>query len=179
MGLYYLDMFSGIGGFALAAEWAGINFDECYFSEIDPYCVNVYKKRFPNSKPLGDIRKVNYEKLPKGKWIVTGGFPCQPHSVAGKRKGAADERDLWAECRRMLCELRPDVALFENVSRLLISDGRRFFNGVLSDIHKSGFNAEWNIISASEIGAPHIRKRIWIVCTKAADRGGGLANAGR
>jgi DNA (cytosine-5)-methyltransferase 1 len=134
-----------------------------YFSEVDEYAVNVFQKRFPEAIALGDVRAIKYEKLPKGEWVIAGGFPCQPHSVAGKRGGAADERDLWPECARMLGQLRPKVALFENVPGLFISDGGRFFNRVLSDISKNGYDAEWQIISAAEVGAKHLRKRVWIV----------------
>jgi DNA (cytosine-5)-methyltransferase 1 len=164
MGRFYLDLFSGIGGFALGAQWAGMEFDGHYFSEIEKYAVDIYKKRFPEAEALGDIRNVDYGKLPKGEWYVAAGFPCQPHSVAGKKQASKDERDLWPECRRMLCELRPRAALFENVPGLFISDGGRFFNGILSDIYRCGYDAEWEVISAAETGAPHIRKRVWIVC---------------
>jgi DNA (cytosine-5)-methyltransferase 1 len=163
---YYLDLFAGIGGFALGVKWAGVNFDGHYFSEIDKYAVKVYKMRFHNARNLGDIRYVRYEKLPKGEWFVTGGFPCQPHSVAGKKRADQDERDLWPECARMLRDLQPRAALFENVPGLLTSNGGRFFNRVLSDISASGYDAEWQVISAAEIGAPHLRKRVWIVCYK-------------
>jgi len=134
----YIDLFSGIGGFALAAYWSGLRFDKHYFSEVDDYAVRLYQKRFPEAIPLGDIRNVDYSKLPKGDYLVTGGFPCQPHSIAGKRKGCEDERDLWRECFRMLCELRPKFAVFENVPELLISNNGQFFNRVLSDIHRGG-----------------------------------------
>jgi DNA (cytosine-5)-methyltransferase 1 len=160
---YYLDLFAGIGGFALGANWAGIQFDGHYFSEVDEYGIRIYKKRFPSALELGDVRKINYAALPRGEWFVSGGFPCQPHSVAGRKQASKDERDLWPECRRMLCELRPRAALFENVPGLFNSDGGRFFNRIMSDIHQCGFDAEWQIISASEVGALHIRKRIWIV----------------
>jgi DNA (cytosine-5)-methyltransferase 1 len=160
----FFDIFSGIGGFALGAYRAGLHFNKHYFSEIDEYAVQVYQKRFPEAEPLGDIRNVDYRKLPEGEWIVTGGFPCQPHSIAGKKKGAGDERDLWPECARMLRELRPAIALFENVPGLFISNRGEFFNRILSDISTSGYDAEWQTISASEIGAPHIRNRVWIVC---------------
>jgi DNA (cytosine-5)-methyltransferase 1 len=159
----YLDLFSGIGGFALGAYWAGLRFDKHYFSEVEPYAVELYQKRFPESNYLGDIKSVNYSELPKGQWLVTGGFPCQPHSVAGKQQGSKDERDLWPECCRMLRELRPTVALFENVPGLFISDGGQFFNRVLSDISESGYACEWQVISAQDVGAPHLRKRVWIV----------------
>jgi DNA (cytosine-5)-methyltransferase 1 len=160
---YYLDLFSGIGGFALGAYWAGLRFEDHYFSEVDDYAVRLYQKRFPRAKPLGDIRSINYADLPKGEWLATGGFPCQPHSSAGKRRGAGDERDLWSECSRMLCELQPRIALFENVPELLVSNGGEFFNRVMSDIFQNGYDAEWQIISAAAVGAPHRRKRVWLV----------------
>ena len=163
----FLDLFSGIGGFALGAYWAGLRFDKHYFSEIDDYAIQLYQKRFPNAIPLGDIRSIDYGKLPRGEYLVTGGFPCQPHSNAGLRKGKDDQRDLWIECRRMLRDLRPTIALFENVTGLFTSPGKErkgeFFNGILSDIHQSGYDAEWQVISARDVGAPHIRKRIFIV----------------
>ena len=116
---YYLDLFSGIGGFALGAYWAGLRFDKHYFSEIEPYAIELYQKRFPEAEALGDIKNVCYSKLPRGEYLVTGGFPCQPHSISGKRQAENDKRDLWAECKRMLCELQPGMALFENVGGLL------------------------------------------------------------
>ena len=164
-------MFSGIGGFALAAYNSGLRFNAHYFSEIDEYAVKVYKKRFPDAIALGDIREIEYEKLPKGNWLVTGGFPCQPHSLCGDRKGGADERNLWFACAEAISKIRPKIALFENVPGLLSSNGGYFFNKVLSDISARGYDAEWQIISANDVGAPHLRKRIWIV---AYPNGGGL-----
>jgi site-specific DNA-cytosine methylase len=93
---YYLDMFSGIGGFALAAYNTGLRFDAHYFSEIDDYAVKVYKERFPEAIGLGDIRGVDYEKLPKGDWFITGGFPCQPHSKIGRRGGGKGQAQFMA-----------------------------------------------------------------------------------
>ncbi|MDR1596318.1 MAG: DNA (cytosine-5-)-methyltransferase, partial [Treponema sp.] len=146
---YFFDLCAGIGGFALGAYWAGIKFDGHYFSEVDEYGISIYKKRFPKALELGDARKINYAALPGGEWLAAGGFPCQPHSIAGRKQASRDERDLWPECRRMLCELRPRAALFENVPGLFNSDGGRFFNGIMSDIHRCGYDAEWQIISAS------------------------------
>jgi DNA (cytosine-5)-methyltransferase 1 len=160
----YLDMFSGIGGFALGAAMSGTKFENHYFSEVNEYAINVYKEHFPAAIALGDARQINYRELPRGDWIVTGGFSCQLHSNAGRRNGENDERDLWAECERVLRELRPRIALFENVPAITLSNGGRFFNRVLSDISTSGYDAEWKIISASSIGAPHRRDRLWIVC---------------
>jgi DNA (cytosine-5)-methyltransferase 1 len=160
---YYLDIFAGIGGFALGAKWAGMEFAGHYFSEVDKYAIGVYQKRFKSAVGVGDIRKVDYSKLPAGDWYVSGGFPCQPHSVAGKRKASEDERDLWGECARMLRELRPKIALFENVPGLFVSERGLFFNRVLRDMAESGYDAEWQTISACDIGAPHLRRRVWIV----------------
>ena len=160
---YFLDMFSGIGGFALAAYNTGLRFDGHYFSEIDEYAVSIYKKRFPDAIPLGDIRGIDYEKLPKGEWFVTGGFPCQPHSLSGKREGQNDKRDLWPMCAKAISKIRPRIALFENVPGIFNSNGGKFFNKILSDISKSGYDAEWQVISAQEVGAPHKRERVWIV----------------
>ena len=160
---YFLDLFSGIGGFALGAYWADLRFTEHYFSEIDPYCVELYKKRFPNSIALGDVTKINYNDLPKGVWLITGGFPCQPHSLCGLRGGGNDKRDLWSECERAIREIRPEIALFENVPGLFTTDNGTFFNRVLSDITKNGYDCEWKCLQACEIGAPHKRARIWII----------------
>ena len=167
---YFLDLFSGIGGFALAAYWAGLRFDVHYFSEVEPYAVELYQKRFPGAIALGDITKIDYGKLLKGDWLVTGGFPCQPHSVAGKKEGKNDKRDLWPECARVLRELLPRTALFENVPGLFNSDGGRFFNRILSDIFQCGYDAEWCSISAAEAGAPHKRERVWIVAHPKGER---------
>jgi DNA (cytosine-5)-methyltransferase 1 len=159
----YLDLFSGIGGFALGAKWAGLEFEKHYFSEVDDYAIRVYQEQFPGAIALGDIRRIKYAELPTGDYYVTGGFPCQPHSIAGKRKAGEDERDLWPECERMLMQLRPRIALFENVPGILVSNRGRFFNRILSDMAKCGYNVEWKIISARDIGALHLRKRVWII----------------
>src|SRR6185369_8947599 len=127
----FLDMFSGLGGLPLAAYWSGLQAENHYFSEVDPYAISVYQRRFPDASAAGDCRRIDYASLPAGEWLVCGGFPCQPHSQAGLRLGAEDERDLWPECARALRELRPKVAVFENVPGLFTSDGGRFFNRVL------------------------------------------------
>ncbi|GHV14604.1 hypothetical protein FACS189491_11110 [Spirochaetia bacterium] len=158
----YLSLFSGIGGFELGMYRSGIRCEEHYFSEIDEYAINVYRRHFPEAIALGDVRGIEYGKLPGGEWLATGGFPCQPHSVRGKRKGAGDQRNLWPECARMLRQLRPACAVFENVTGLFVSDGGEFFNRVLSDISEGGYSAEWQVISAQDAGAPHRRERVWV-----------------
>jgi len=156
----YLDLFSGIGGFALGLYWAGWRFDEHYFSEIEPYCVELYQKRFPNAIPLGDIKEIDCGKLPKGEWVITGGFPCQDISIAGKGEGIQAERSgLWFEMWRVIRELRPRWVVAENVGAITF----RGLGAVVNSLAKIGYDCEWQDIRASDVGAPHRRERIWIV----------------
>lgn len=163
----YLDLFHGIGGFALGAYWAGMKFDNHLCSDIEKYPVELYKKRFPDSIQIGDITKVDWHKLKKdypGEWILTGGFPCQDISIAGKGRGLIDEKGnktrsgLWYEYQRGIGILRPKFAVMENVGALLI----RGLSEVLGSLSEIGYNAEWQNISAKQIGAQHQRNRIWI-----------------
>ena len=157
---YFLDLFAGIGGFALGAEWAGIKFDAHYFSEVDPYAISVYQHRFPDAIGLGDIKSIGGGQLPTGDWIIAGGFPCQDISVAGKGAGLEGERSgLWFEYARIIGELRPKYAIMENVGALTI----RGLDRVLGSLSEIGYDAEWQDIRASDVGAPHRRERIWIV----------------
>jgi DNA (cytosine-5)-methyltransferase 1 len=154
----HLDLFSGIGGFSIAAERSG--FRTIGFSEIDPYASAVLRKHWPTVPNFGDIRNVTEDMQVD---LITGGFPCQPFSVAGKRGGDSDERFLWPELVRILGNLRPSFALFENVPGLLSIDGGRTFNRILSDIQSIGYDLLWNCVPACAIGANHIRDRLWIV----------------
>jgi DNA (cytosine-5)-methyltransferase 1 len=165
----YLDLFSGIGGFALGAYWAGMKFDNHLCSDVEKYPVELYKKRFPDSIQLGDITKIDWHKLKKdfsGEWIITGGFPCQDISIAGKGKGLIDEKTgertrsgLWFDYWKGISILRPRFVIIENVRALL----NRELETVLANLSEIGYNAEWQIISAEDMGAPHKRERIWIV----------------
>jgi len=163
----YLDLFSGIGGFALGAYWAGMKFENHFCSDIEPYPVELYKLRFPDSIQLGDITKIDFEKLKKdypGEWILTGGFPCQDISVAGKGKGLIDENGnktrsgLWFEYWRAIRILRPRFVIIENVRALL----NRGLETVLSNLAEIGYNAEWQDLQARYFGAHHKRSRIFI-----------------
>jgi len=157
---YFLDLFSGIGGFALGAYWAGLRFDGHYFSEVDNYAIRVYQQRFPDAIGLGDIRKIRGQDLPKGDWITCGGFPCQDISVAGKGVGLAGERSgLWFEYARLIGEIQPQYAIMENVGALSF----RGLDAVLGSLAEIGYDAEWCDIRASDIGAHHRRERLWIV----------------
>ena len=159
----YLDLFSGIGGFAYGAYMAGFKAENHFYSEIDKYCIELYKKRFPDSIYLGDIKKIDCEKLKKeypGDWVITGGFPCQDISIAGKGVGLNGKRSgLWFEMFRIIRELRPKFVIAENVSAITF----RGLDRVLSCLAEIGYDAEWQDIRASDMGAPHRRERIWIV----------------
>lgn len=162
MNVRHLDLFSGIGGFALACSWTwGSRYENVGHSEVESYACKVYHKHFSESNCFGDITKIEWKEGQAD--IITGGFPCQPHSVAGKRKGKDDHRDLWGECIRAVRMVRPRIALFENVPGLFVSNGGRFFNRVVSDLADIGYDAEWQVLSAAAVGAPHLRKRVWIV----------------
>lgn len=160
----HLDLFSGIGGFALAAGWAG--FETIAFAETDAYCSKILKRHWPHVRNHGDVRGIDGYQF-RDIALVTAGFPCQPFSCAGARRGDRDERFLWPELARLLGEVQPRFALLENVPALLSIDGGRTFNRILSDLAALGFDAIWNCVPASAVGALHRRDRIWIVCCNA------------
>jgi DNA (cytosine-5)-methyltransferase 1 len=160
-----LDLFSGIGGFSLAARWAGM--ETAAFCEIDSFCQKVLKKNFPGVKIYDDIRTLTKEQLEKDGVIddsrtvglVCGGIPCQPFSLAGKQRGINDERYLWPEMYRIIRELRPPWVLIENVVGFV----KLALDLVIDDLEDEGYEARAFIIPASAVGAPHRRDRIWIV----------------
>jgi DNA (cytosine-5)-methyltransferase 1 len=154
------SLFAGIGGFDLAAERAG--FEVKWQVEIDDYATKVLEKHWPHVKRYRDIRAIDWNTV-ESVDLVCGGFPCQPHSSAGRRLGSADDRDLWPEVVRCLRGLGPRWFLGENVAGLLSSEAGRFFGTVLGDLAASGYDAEWNCLPASAVGAPHRRDRVWIM----------------
>lgn len=137
-------------------------------AEVEPFACAVYHKHFPDSVCVGGVENVSRDSLLERCGVlpdvVCGGFPCQPHSCAGKRLASADERDLWGECRRILGDVRPRFALFENVSGLLTSESGLFFNRVLSDLAALRYACQWQVVPAAAVGAPHRRDRIWMLC---------------
>lgn len=149
-----LDLFSGIGGFALACRWAGV--ETIGFAEIDDYASRVLAKNFPGVTNYGDVRNV-----PDGlsAWLVTGGFPCQPFSVAGKRGGTADDRYLWPEMAGVIERVRPTWVLAENVFGIV----RMELDTVLSDLEHIHYTAWPLVVPACGVDAPHRRERVWIV----------------
>ncbi|MDD4390228.1 MAG: DNA cytosine methyltransferase [Eubacteriales bacterium] len=154
--LTHIDLFSGIGGFALSARWAGIK--TVQFVEIDPFCHKVLNKNFPGVPIHNDIKTFQYSGA--SPFILTGGFPCQDISLAGKGAGLSGERSgLWSEYERIISELRPRYIIVENSTGLLV----RGFDRVLCDLSKNGYDAEWQVIRASDAGAPHKRERLYVV----------------
>jgi DNA (cytosine-5)-methyltransferase 1 len=158
--LKVLDLFSGIGGFSLGLESTG-HFETIAFVEKDEFCQKVLKKNFKNIPIEGDIRNVKGEKYKAD--VVTGGFPCQPFSVAGKRKGTDDDRYLWDETIRVVRECKPKYFIGENVEGLINIQEGMVLRQVQTDLEKEGFEVQCLVIPASGIGAWHQRKRIWII----------------
>jgi DNA (cytosine-5)-methyltransferase 1 len=151
------SLFSGIGGFDLGFQRAGI--ETAWQVEIDAYCRRVLARHFPEAERFSDIRECGAHNL-KPVDIISGGFPCQDISNAGKRAGIDGERSgLWSEYARIIRELRPRYVVVENVAALL----GRGMERVLGDLAAIGYDAEWQSIRASDVGAPHRRERIWIV----------------
>jgi DNA (cytosine-5)-methyltransferase 1 len=151
-----LDLFSGIGGFSLGLERAGMT--TVAFCEIDPFCRAVLKKHWPDVPQFEDVRKLRGEDVGPVD-LVCGGYPCQPFSTAGKRGGAEDDRHLWPEMFRIISELRPTWVLGENVAGHITLG----LDEVLSDLDALGYASRAFVISACAVDAPHRRDRVWIV----------------
>ena len=158
--LKLLDLFSGIGGFSLGLESTG-GFETIAFVEKNEFCQKVLKKHWPNITIEGDIRDVKGEKYQAD--IVTGGFPCQPFSVAGKRKGTDDDRYLWDETIRVVRECRPRWFIGENVEGLININNGVVLRQVQTDLEEAGFEVQCIVIPAAGVGAWHQRKRVWIL----------------
>lgn len=157
------SLFSGIGGIEIGFEREGI--ETAWFIENEPYAQAILKKRFPHAQIYGDITQLDFEAVPKVD-ILTGGFPCQDISNAGKRAGIEGSRSsLWKYYKKAIRVLRPKFALIENVSAL----ASRGLDVVLSDLASIGYDAEWYCIPASAIGAPHQRDRIFIIAYPNSD----------
>lgn len=162
----HLSLFSGIGGLDIAAEWAG--FETVGQCEWADYPTKVLEKHWPNVPRWRDVHDLTATDFTARTGLATvdcisGGFPCQPHSVAGKRQASADERDLWPEYRRVICEIKPRWVVAENVPGLLSSEDGRFFRGILRDFADMGFDVGWATFSAASVGAVHRRERMAII----------------
>lgn len=192
----HIDLFSGIGGFALAAQkvW-GEEYKNLLFCDYDKFCQNVIRKNFPGSIIFGDIRELTagsyVERLLEGKSeinatkrnealsrsakrlkvdLLTGGFPCQPFSQAGQRKGTADDRYLWPEMLRVIQEFSPRWIIGENVGGLVTWSDGLVLRQVFTDLEGEGYEVQAFIIPAVSVNAPHRRDRVWIIAHDRSDR---------
>ena len=158
--LKVLDLFSGIGGFALGLDSTGI-FDTIKFVEKDKYCQKVLRKNFPNIPIEEDIKNVEGKEYSAD--VVVGGFPCQPFSVAGKQKGTDDDRYLWPEMLRLIREIKPEFVIGENVQGIINLQNGMVLRQVQDQLESEGFEVQCFLIPASGIGAWHQRNRVWII----------------
>lgn len=152
------SLFSGIGGLELGLEQAGLG-EVLWQAEIDPYCRAVLAEHWPNVEHYEDVRAV--DRQARHVDLICGGFPCQPVSVAGARKGKDDARWLWPEYRRIVEAIEPTWVIVENVPGLRTLG----LLDVLRDLADLGFDAEWTTLSAAECGAPHLRRRLFLVAS--------------
>jgi DNA (cytosine-5)-methyltransferase 1 len=188
-----VDLFSGIGGFSLAASWVWPDIEIECFVEIDPFCQKVLRKNFPGVPICDDIKKIQWvvadaEILGRGNGasankrtstgeintpcnrinispvdLLTGGFPCQPFSCAGKRAGTEDDRHLWPEMLRAIHEIKPRWVIAENVPGIFTIENGLVFEGVCTDLEAEGYEVQPVVVPACAKGAPHRRDRVWIV----------------
>jgi DNA (cytosine-5)-methyltransferase 1 len=158
----HLDLFSGIGGFALAAKWNG--YRTVGFCDNEPYAQAVLKKHWPDVPCHKDIREVRGE-LYAGVTLLTGGFPCQPFSDVGRKRGQADDRYLWPEMFRVICEARPAWVLGENVAGIK----NMALDQALSDLEGKDYEVQSFVIPACAVNAPHRRDRVWICAMDVAE----------
>jgi DNA (cytosine-5)-methyltransferase 1 len=165
----HLSLFSGIGGLDLAAEWAGFRTVEPV--ERDSFCRDVLAARFPGRPIHADTRTFK----PSGSYmVVSGGFPCQPYSTSGRRLGAEDNRDLWPEYLRVVQECRPSWVVGENV----VGIADMALDRVLTDLEAIGYASRAFDIPACAVGAPHERRRIFVVANATGERQQGQGNPG-
>lgn len=167
-----LDLFSGVGGFALGLEQAG--FETAAFCEQDNYCQRVLRRHWPDVPIYEDVRELNAERLAADGVgsieLICGGFPCQDISQTGKKAGIDGERSgLWREFARLIGELGPRYVIIENVPDLR----KRGLERVLADLSACGYDAEWEIVSAREVGGLHLRARLFLVAYRGGERGQG------
>jgi len=155
------SLFSGIGGFDLAAEWMG--WENVFHCEWNEFGQKVLHHYWPNAETFTDITKSDFTKYANKIDILTGGFPCQPYSMAGKRKGKEDERHLWPEMLRAIREIQPSYVVGENVRGLVNWNGGLVFDEVQADLEAQGYEVTPFLLPAASVGAPHIRQRIWFI----------------
>jgi DNA (cytosine-5)-methyltransferase 1 len=157
----HASLFTGIGGFDLAAEWMG--WENVFHCEWKEFNQKVLKYYWPNATSYTDITKTDFSIHRGSIDVLTGGFPCQPYSLAGKRKGKEDDRHLWPEMLRAIREIQPAWVVGENVPGLVSWDGGLVFEEVQTDLEAEGYEVQAVILPACSVDAPHKRERIWFV----------------
>ena len=173
-----LDLFSGIGGFSLGLERAGM--ESVAFCEFDKHAQKVLKKHWPDVPIYDDVRTLDGKQFRGSIDVVCGGFPCQDLSTAGKQSGFDGERSsLYTEMLRIISECLPRYAIFENVTGLLTGDRGRWFAKFLYDLAEIGYDAEWHCIKADLTGIPTHRDRVWILAYPAEKHVAQVVDEGR
>ena len=162
----HASLFSGIGGFDLAAQWMG--WENKFHCEWNEFGQKILKHYWPGAELFTDITKSDFKKYANTIDVLTGGFPCQPYSSAGKRLGKEDERHLWPEMLRAIREIAPRYVVGENVRGITNWNGGMVFNEVCADLENLGYQVAPCIIPASAVNAPHQRERVWFVAYNAA-----------
>jgi len=165
----HIGLFEGIGGFSLAARWMG--WETIAWCEWNEFGQKVLKHHFPKAQPHGDITKTDFTIYRGQCDILTGGFPCQPYSLAGKRKGKEDDRHLWPEMLRAITEIQPTWVVGENVFGLVNWSGGLVFNEVQTDLEAQGYEVFPYVLPAAAVNAPHRRDRIWFVAKNTFSNG--------
>jgi DNA-cytosine methyltransferase len=157
----HLGLFEGIGGFSLAARWMG--WETVAWCEINEDNQKVLKYHFPDAEGFSDIKTTDFKKYANRIDILTGGFPCQPYSVSGKRKGKEDDRHLWPEMLRAIREISPRWVVGENVRGLTNWNGGLVFDEVQADLEAQGFKVLPVLLPSCSVNAPDLRERIWFI----------------
>jgi DNA (cytosine-5)-methyltransferase 1 len=164
------SFFSGIGGFDLAAEWVG--WENKFHCEIEPFCQKVLNHYWPDAELFENIKTANFEKYRNKVRVISGGFPCQPYSIAGKRLGKEDDRHLWPFMLEGIRQINPDYVVGENVFGLTSWNEGLVLEEVCLDLENEGYQVQPIIVPAAGVGAPHKRDRIWIVASKNTNKNG-------
>lgn len=163
------SLFSGIGGFDLAAEWMG--WTNVFHCEINPFCRQVLHHYWPEAESFTDVKNSNFQKYEGSIDIISGGFPCQPYSVAGKRLGKEDDRHLWPYMLDAIRAIKPRYVVGENVRGLVNWNDGMVFEEVHTDLEAEGYEVQAFILPAAGVNAPHRRDRIWFIAYANHQRG--------
>lgn len=162
------SLFSGIGGFDLAADWAG--WRNIFHCEIDLFGQKILKHYWPEANTYEDITKTDFTKYRGAIDVLSGGFPCQPYSLAGLRKGTEDARHLWPEMLRAIREIRPRWVVGENVRGIVSWNDGMVFEEVQTDLEAEGYEVQPYVLPAAGIDAPHQRQRVWFIAYSTSNR---------